>query len=285
MPNLRAPTPEDRPRIVDRLRRMVRRWPAVSGYHLNPDDTIVEGIVQSLTRSTMDHGVPYCPCRDLTGDRTIDRRNICPCEHHHAEIARDSFCRCVLFVGDDYTPEKAYSPIIDDDGLETIRSVRQRDVTVYSTSWCYMSRRAFGLLEKRDVPFENIDIERDKAAAQQVEAWNNGTRSVPTIVAHVVLTEPRTRELESILMAPKATVLGLTAHVTSWCAQSRRTLAWLKERDIQVDVIDIERDEAAAAQVEAWNGGDRSVPTLAVRLLVTEPLNSELEQLLGLRVG
>ena len=285
MSNLPAPKPEDRPRILERLRRMVRRWPQVSGYHLNPDDTIVEGIVQSLTRSTMDHGVPYCPCRELTGDRTIDRANICPCDHHRAEIARDSFCRCVLFVGDDYTPEKAYSPIIDDEGLESIRSVRRRDVTVYSTSWCYMSRRALGLLKQRDVPSENIDIDRDEEAALRVEGWNNGTRSVPTIVVNLVLTEPRTRELESILLAPKATVLNVDAHITSWCAQSRRTLAWLKDKGIEANVIDIERDEAAAARVEAWNGGNRSVPTLAVSLLVTEPSNSELEQLLGLRVG
>ena len=55
------PGPEDRPKVVDRLRRMVRRWPKVCGCHLNPDPGVVEGIVHGLTRSVMAEGVPYCP--------------------------------------------------------------------------------------------------------------------------------------------------------------------------------------------------------------------------------
>ncbi len=55
------PTPEERPQVVERLRKMVRRWPSVSGYHLHPDSTVVEGIVQGLVRSTMAYGFPYCP--------------------------------------------------------------------------------------------------------------------------------------------------------------------------------------------------------------------------------
>jgi ferredoxin-thioredoxin reductase catalytic subunit len=56
-----TPKEDERPRIVERLRKMVQRWPSVSGYHLNPDPTVVEGVVQGLVRSVMAHGVPYCP--------------------------------------------------------------------------------------------------------------------------------------------------------------------------------------------------------------------------------
>jgi len=58
---LPVPSPEDRPKVEARLRKMVQRWPQVSGYHLNPDPTVVEGIVQGLVRSVMALGYPYCP--------------------------------------------------------------------------------------------------------------------------------------------------------------------------------------------------------------------------------
>lgn len=55
------PRPEERPQVEERLRKMVQRWPQVSGYHLNPEPEVVEGIVQGLTRSVMAYGYPYCP--------------------------------------------------------------------------------------------------------------------------------------------------------------------------------------------------------------------------------
>ena len=56
-----APGLGERPMVEERLRKMVRRWPQVSGYHLQPDPEVVEGIVQGLVRSVMAHGLPYCP--------------------------------------------------------------------------------------------------------------------------------------------------------------------------------------------------------------------------------
>ena len=61
MPTVNVPSPQDRPAIEERLRKMVRRWPEVSVYHLNPDETVVEGIVQGLVRSVLARGLPYCP--------------------------------------------------------------------------------------------------------------------------------------------------------------------------------------------------------------------------------
>ena len=56
-----VPSPEDRPKVEARLRKMVQRWPRVSGYYLNPEPTVVEGIVQGLVRSAMAFRYPYCP--------------------------------------------------------------------------------------------------------------------------------------------------------------------------------------------------------------------------------
>ncbi|MFH1084593.1 MAG: glutaredoxin domain-containing protein [Chloroflexota bacterium] len=285
MSPIAPPRPEDQPKVEERLRKMTRRWPEITGYHLNPEPAVVEGIVRALVRHTMAHGYPYCPCRDLTGDPAQDRVNICPCQFHHEEIRTDGHCRCVLFVGDNYDSAKAYDPRGGAVRLDLLRSVRARRVTVYTTSWCFQSRRTKALLTSHGVTFEDVDIERNPEAARQVEAWNRGMRSVPTIAATLVVTEPSMQELESILGTPGVTPMRVTAHVTTWCGHSRRALAWLRERGIAYQAIDIEGDFAAAEKVRAWNKGYLSVPTIEIVLRATEPSSGNLERMLGLMAG
>jgi glutaredoxin len=145
-----------------------------------------------------------------------------------------------------------------------------------------MSKRAKSLLQRQDVPFTEIDIESDAAAARQVEAWNGGYRSVPTIVIRQIITEPTSAELEGILKAQGAVMMSCAANVTSWCAQSRRTLRWLEDQGIEAEVVDIERDAEAAQRVQGWNDGNLSVPTLDVTMRMTEPSGRALEAALGL---
>ncbi|MBM3190610.1 MAG: hypothetical protein FJZ90_18075 [Chloroflexi bacterium] len=276
-----ATSSADVAQIEARLHRMVRRWPEVSGYHLNPDADIVAGIVRALTRSSVAYGVPYCPCRDLTGDAEADRANICPCQHHHREIQVDGYCKCVLFVGDNYDPEVAYRPRTGTERMTTASSVRERSVTVYLTQWCAHSRRVKRLLQERGFPFTEIDIDRDPQAAALVESWNRGYRSVPTIVTRLILTEPSVTELASILLTPGAALMPCTVYVTAWCSHSRRVLAWLREQGLDANVVDIERDSAAAEKVKRWNRGFMSVPTLDVTLRQTEPATENLERAIG----
>ena len=230
----------------------------------------------------MIHGYPYCPCRDLTGDPRVDRPNICPCQFHHAEIREDNHCKCVLFVGDNFDAVQAYSPTASSEQISTITSVRDRRVSLYMTSWCFLSRRTKTLLENHGIDYQAIDIDQDLRAAQQVEAWNDGSRSVPTVVVHLVLGEPSIRELESILLTPEITIMHLAAYVTRWCSHSRRTLAWLGQNGIEVEVIDIEKSPEAAERVQGWNHGNLSVPDIEIEARVTEPSSQNLERLLGL---
>ena len=54
----------------------------------------------------------------------------------------------------------------------------------------------------------------------------------------------------------------LTMYSTSWCGYCHRLKSQLDRAGIAYDVVDIERDEAAAQFVETVNGGNRTVPTL-----------------------
>jgi mycoredoxin len=54
----------------------------------------------------------------------------------------------------------------------------------------------------------------------------------------------------------------LTMYSTSWCGYCHRLKSQLDREGIAYDVVDIERDEAAALYVMSVNGGNQSVPTL-----------------------
>jgi len=56
-----AESSETEEQIVERLRKMVHRWPEVSGCYLQPEAHVVEGIIHGLARSQMMFGHSYCP--------------------------------------------------------------------------------------------------------------------------------------------------------------------------------------------------------------------------------
>ena len=73
-------------------------------------------------------------------------------------------------------------------------------VTVYSTSWCGYCRIAKRFLHEHNVPYTEIDIEADEAAALRVEQWNQGNRTVPTIdIDGTILTNPSPAQLRQVL--------------------------------------------------------------------------------------
>ena len=165
--------------------------------------------------------------------------------------------------------------------MAVAQSIRERQIKVYSTSWCAHSRMSRALLQERGLAFETIDIERDPSAARQVERWNNGYRSTPTILLREIITEPTAAELERIFLESGARLLDLTVYLTTWCPDCRGTMKWLKAHGVSPKTVDIEADEEAAQKVENWNHGYRSVPTLDATLLLTEPSNEELDAALG----
>ena len=68
----------------------------------------------------------------------------------------------------------------------------------YGAMWCGDTRRARNWFDANNLPYEWIDVDKDKDAAELVKQMNNGFRSIPTIVFPdgSLLTEPSTRKLE-----------------------------------------------------------------------------------------
>jgi mycoredoxin len=75
-------------------------------------------------------------------------------------------------------------------------------VTIYINPRCRMALRARDRLRNLNVPFTEINILEDEAAAQHLERLANGFRSTPTIVfgdEEIVLVEPTMSKLEETL--------------------------------------------------------------------------------------
>ncbi len=84
------------------VKRMVLRYVEKGPYRLHPDDVLVRNVLEGLARNRARYGRAYCPCRPVTGDREIDKANICPCRNHRADIARDGTCECGIFVSEEH---------------------------------------------------------------------------------------------------------------------------------------------------------------------------------------
>jgi mycoredoxin len=79
-------------------------------------------------------------------------------------------------------------------------------IKFYGAMWCGDTRRARRWFDDNHIPYEWIDVDKDKDAEAFVKSVNNGFRSIPTILfpdgSH--LTEPSLARLEQ-----KAKDLGL----------------------------------------------------------------------------
>jgi glutaredoxin len=54
------------------------------------------------------------------------------------------------------------------------------DVIMYCTPWCPACRRAKAFFAENNIQFTEIDITRDRVAAQRVRGWANGNETTPT---------------------------------------------------------------------------------------------------------
>lgn len=62
-----------------------------------------------------------------------------------------------------------------------ISGIQMAKVVIYTKSYCPYCVKAKGLLKKKDVAFEEIDIENDQALAIKVMELSSGRKTVPQI--------------------------------------------------------------------------------------------------------
>jgi mycoredoxin len=73
-------------------------------------------------------------------------------------------------------------------------------IVMYTTGWCPYSSYTKSFFDRYNIPYDLIDIEQDEDAAYQVEQWNEGNRTVPTLVIDgKVYTNPGVIELRKML--------------------------------------------------------------------------------------
>jgi len=74
-------------------------------------------------------------------------------------------------------------------------------ITMYSTVWCGYCRRLKTALKSAGIPFTEVDIEHDSAAAAFVRSVNGGNQTVPTVkfADGSALTNPSLAEVKAKL--------------------------------------------------------------------------------------
>jgi len=78
------------------LRKKFEKYAKSVGIKLNPDDKIVDGLLNSMILKKEKEGEYYCPCRMLQHNDK-DKEIICPCVYHRGEIELQGHCHCRLF--------------------------------------------------------------------------------------------------------------------------------------------------------------------------------------------
>ncbi|HXE05385.1 MAG TPA: glutaredoxin family protein [Bryobacteraceae bacterium] len=73
-------------------------------------------------------------------------------------------------------------------------------VKVFGADWCELTQGARGFLEHRGVPYDYVNIEADRDAAEWVREQNGGKERKPTLdIAGEILAEPSNAALEQAL--------------------------------------------------------------------------------------
>ena len=90
------------------------------GFKFTPDAELVEFLLEQEVVLEAKHGVPFCPCQPLRGERALDMLVVCPCiPFHRAHFDKMKRCWCGLFVHQDVTdPDSLVQRSAKELGLE-----------------------------------------------------------------------------------------------------------------------------------------------------------------------
>jgi glutaredoxin len=77
-------------------------------------------------------------------------------------------------------PEAATAFQASQPAPESVAEEPEADVVIYCTPWCPDCRKAREYLAQRKIDYVEVDISRDRAAAQRVRDWADGKEVTPT---------------------------------------------------------------------------------------------------------
>ena len=87
-----------RKKRFEKLLKEYQDYAKKNGFHLNPDQKVVDSLIGVLLEREKKYGKKYCPCHRVKNIKKEDDKIICPCIYHKEEIEKYGHCHCFLFV-------------------------------------------------------------------------------------------------------------------------------------------------------------------------------------------
>lgn len=84
--------------LIEKIIKESEEYARENGYKLNPNQKVVEFIIRGLLERERKFGKRYCPCRKIGENPEENKKIVCPCAWHQAEIKEKGHCLCNLFV-------------------------------------------------------------------------------------------------------------------------------------------------------------------------------------------
>lgn len=97
---------------IDMVRKRAEADAKTFGYHLVPDQDLLQAFLEGLKTNEERYGYPSCPCRLASGEFEFDRDIICPCDYRDPDVAEFGACYCRLYVNKDIYEGKQELPTV-----------------------------------------------------------------------------------------------------------------------------------------------------------------------------
>jgi ferredoxin-thioredoxin reductase catalytic subunit len=86
------------------LRHLYTKVVVPLGFKFTPDEELADFLLEQEVTLEAKHGIPFCPCQPIRGDRARDMQIVCPCiPFHRQHFNAMKRCWCGLFVHEDVT--------------------------------------------------------------------------------------------------------------------------------------------------------------------------------------
>lgn len=86
----------------DEYAAILKKFAAQKGLPFNPDENVVNPLIEGLLANRNRYGYPSCPCRLAAGNFELDRDILCPCVYAVPDMDEFGKCYCELYVSRDY---------------------------------------------------------------------------------------------------------------------------------------------------------------------------------------